>query len=36
MNDELHVALDDGDFLGVFPLRGGQTARLIGTVRAAR
>ena len=34
MNDELHVALDDADFMAVFPLRGGHTARLIGTVRA--
>ena len=35
MNDELHVALDDADFLAVFPLQGGRTARLIGTVRDA-
>jgi 2-polyprenyl-6-methoxyphenol hydroxylase-like FAD-dependent oxidoreductase len=34
MNDELHVALDDVDFMAVFPLLGGHTARLIGTVRA--
>jgi 2-polyprenyl-6-methoxyphenol hydroxylase-like FAD-dependent oxidoreductase len=34
MNDELHVALDDADFMAVFPLKGGHTARLIGTVRA--
>ena len=34
MNNELHVALDDADFLGIFPLRGGRTARLIGTVEA--
>ena len=34
MNDELHVALDDVDFMAVFPLQGGHTARLIGTVRA--
>jgi 2-polyprenyl-6-methoxyphenol hydroxylase-like FAD-dependent oxidoreductase len=34
MNDELHVALDDADFMAVFPLLGGHTARLIGTVRA--
>jgi 2-polyprenyl-6-methoxyphenol hydroxylase-like FAD-dependent oxidoreductase len=35
MNGELHVALDDADFLAVFPMRGtgrGQ-ARLIGIVR---
>ena len=34
MNEQLHVALDDADFLGIFPLRGGTTARLIGTVLA--
>lgn len=34
MNDELHLALDDADFLGVFPLQGRRTARLIGTVEA--
>jgi 2-polyprenyl-6-methoxyphenol hydroxylase-like FAD-dependent oxidoreductase len=34
MNDELHVALDDVDFMAVFPLQGRHTARLIGTVRA--
>ena len=34
MNDELHVALDEADFMAIFPLRGGRTARLIGTVRA--
>jgi 2-polyprenyl-6-methoxyphenol hydroxylase-like FAD-dependent oxidoreductase len=34
MNDELHVALDDVDFMAIFPLEGGHTARLIGTVRA--
>jgi len=33
MNDQLHVALDESDLLGVFPLRGGRTGRLIGTVR---
>jgi 2-polyprenyl-6-methoxyphenol hydroxylase-like FAD-dependent oxidoreductase len=31
-NHELHVALDDADFLAVFPLKG-QAVRLIGTVR---
>ena len=36
MNCQLHVALDEADFLGVFPLRGGKTARLIGTVRAEK
>ena len=34
MNNELHVALDDAAFLGIFPLRGNHTARLIGSVRA--
>jgi len=33
MNGELHVALDDADFLAVFPLAGAGRARLIGTVR---
>jgi hypothetical protein len=33
MNGELHVALDDADFLGVFPLEAIGHARLIGTVR---
>jgi 2-polyprenyl-6-methoxyphenol hydroxylase-like FAD-dependent oxidoreductase len=32
-NQELHVALDDADFLAVFPLKERGTARLIGTVR---
>ena len=32
MNHELHVALDDADFLAVFPLAGEARARLIGTV----
>ena len=32
-NGELHVALDDADFLAVFPLKGDGRARLIGTVR---
>jgi 2-polyprenyl-6-methoxyphenol hydroxylase-like FAD-dependent oxidoreductase len=32
-NQELHVALDDADFLGIFPLKGEGNARLIGTVR---
>lgn len=30
---ELHLALDDTDFLAVFPLKGAHAARLIGTVR---
>jgi len=33
MNGELHVTLDDLDFLAVFPLSGHGRARLIGTVR---
>lgn len=31
-NHELHVALDDADLLAVFPMKGEQVARLIGTV----
>ena len=33
INGELHVALDDADFLAVFPLKGEKRGRLIGTVR---
>ena len=33
MDGELHVALDDTDFLAVFPMAGPQQARLIGAVR---
>jgi 2-polyprenyl-6-methoxyphenol hydroxylase-like FAD-dependent oxidoreductase len=33
---ELHVDLDEADFLGVFPLAGAGKARLIGTVRDER
>ena len=33
MNGELHVALDDADFLACFPLKERTHARLIGTVR---
>ena len=33
MDGELHVALDDTDFLAVFPMAGSGRARLIGTVR---
>jgi 2-polyprenyl-6-methoxyphenol hydroxylase-like FAD-dependent oxidoreductase len=33
---ELHVDLDEADFLAVFPLAGERRARLIGTVRDAR
>jgi 2-polyprenyl-6-methoxyphenol hydroxylase-like FAD-dependent oxidoreductase len=36
INGELHVDLDEADFLGVFPLAGPGKARLIGTVRDAR
>ncbi len=32
MNKELNLALDDADFLAVFPMKGDGTARLIGTV----
>jgi 2-polyprenyl-6-methoxyphenol hydroxylase-like FAD-dependent oxidoreductase len=33
MNGELHVAVDDTDFLAVFPMRGAGRGRLIGIVR---
>jgi 2-polyprenyl-6-methoxyphenol hydroxylase-like FAD-dependent oxidoreductase len=33
VDGELHVALDDADFLAVFPMAGEGCARLIGTVR---
>jgi 2-polyprenyl-6-methoxyphenol hydroxylase-like FAD-dependent oxidoreductase len=33
MNHELHVALDDREFLAAFPMQGDGHARLIGTVR---
>jgi 2-polyprenyl-6-methoxyphenol hydroxylase-like FAD-dependent oxidoreductase len=36
LNGELHVDLDEADFLGVFPLAGQGRARLIGTVRDQR
>src|SRR6266404_3703087 len=36
LNGELHVDLDEADFLGVFPLAGRGRARLIGTVRDER
>ncbi len=36
VNGELHIALDEADFLGVFPLAGQGKARLIGTVRDER
>jgi len=32
MNGELNLALDEADFLGVFPLKGDGRARLIGTI----
>jgi 2-polyprenyl-6-methoxyphenol hydroxylase-like FAD-dependent oxidoreductase len=32
-NGELHIALDDADLLGVFPMKGANAGRLIGTVR---
>jgi 2-polyprenyl-6-methoxyphenol hydroxylase-like FAD-dependent oxidoreductase len=35
MNHELHVALDDVDFLAVFPMKGDGRARLVGWVRQA-
>ncbi|MCY1397174.1 3-(3-hydroxy-phenyl)propionate/3-hydroxycinnamic acid hydroxylase [compost metagenome] len=35
-NGELHVDLDEADFLAVFPLAGSGHARLIGTVRDER
>ena len=36
INGELHIDLDEADFLGVFPLAGAGKARLIGTVRDER
>jgi 2-polyprenyl-6-methoxyphenol hydroxylase-like FAD-dependent oxidoreductase len=36
LNGELHIDLDEADFLGVFPLAGEGKARLIGTVRDER
>jgi 2-polyprenyl-6-methoxyphenol hydroxylase-like FAD-dependent oxidoreductase len=36
LNGELHVDLDEADFLGVFPLAGQGNARLIGTVSDER
>jgi 2-polyprenyl-6-methoxyphenol hydroxylase-like FAD-dependent oxidoreductase len=32
-NHELHIALDDADFLGVFPMKGPDAARLVGAVK---
>ncbi len=34
MDGELHVALDDGDFRAVFPMKSARGARLVGTVRS--
>src|SRR5262249_22914318 len=36
MDGELHVDLDEADFLAVFPLAGDGRARLVGTVRDQR
>lgn len=36
IDGELHVDLDEADFLGIFPLKGEGRARLIGTVRDER
>jgi 2-polyprenyl-6-methoxyphenol hydroxylase-like FAD-dependent oxidoreductase len=33
MNHELHVALDEADFLAVFPMKGDGRARFIGTIK---
>ena len=36
MNSELHVDLDEADFLAVFPMKGEGKAQLVGTVRDER
>jgi len=36
LDGELHVDLEDADFLAVFPMKGAGRARLIGTVRGER
>jgi 2-polyprenyl-6-methoxyphenol hydroxylase-like FAD-dependent oxidoreductase len=36
LNGELHIDLDEADFLMVFPLKGQDRARLVGTVRGER
>jgi len=36
LDGELHIDLEDADFLAVFPLKGRGRARLIGTVRGER
>jgi 2-polyprenyl-6-methoxyphenol hydroxylase-like FAD-dependent oxidoreductase len=33
IDDDIHIDLDDGDFVGVFPYKGGGRVRLIGTVQ---
>ena len=33
VNGEFHIAFDDADFLGVFPMKGDARARLIGSIR---
>ncbi len=33
INGQLHAALDDADFLAIFPMKGEGRARLVGTVR---
>jgi 2-polyprenyl-6-methoxyphenol hydroxylase-like FAD-dependent oxidoreductase len=35
INQELNVALDDADFLAVFPMKGDNVVRLVGTVQPA-
>ena len=36
INGELHVALDDAEFLAVFPMKGARRGRIIGTVQSER
>jgi len=36
MDGELHIDLDESDFLAIFPLKGRGRARLVGTVRGER
>ncbi|MBS0377806.1 MAG: FAD-dependent monooxygenase [Proteobacteria bacterium] len=36
VNGELHIDLDEADFLAVFPMKGTGRARLVGTVRGER
>jgi hypothetical protein len=35
MNNELNIAIDDADFVAVFPIQGNHSARLIGQIRQA-